>query len=334
MIHLVILNLEYSADKVLEYTGAVLKLESVACKDWLTNKVDRCVTGKVAKQQCVGALQLPLNNCGVMALDYRGINGVATSIGHSPISSLIDPAAGSRNAIGKALTNIIWAPLEKGLKSVTLSANWMWPCNNPGEDARLYNAVEACSNFAIDLGINIPTGKDSLSMKQKYKDKEVISPGTVIISAAANCDNINNVVEPVFKNNNDSIYYIDLSKMNYNLGGSALAQTLGFVGNQSPDIKNSKYFRKAFEIFQNLIKKDLITSGHDISSGGLITSLLEMCFSQTNIGATIDFSSNKENDIIKLFFNENIGLIFQGKKEIESVLKYENIEFYKIGEVN
>ena len=122
--------------------------------------------------------------------------------------------------------------------------------------------------------------------------------------------------------------------MNYNLGGSALAQTLGFVGNQSPDIKNSKYFRKAFEIFQNLIKKNLITSGHDISSGGLITSLLEMCFSQTNIGATIDFSSNKENDIIKLFFNENIGLIFQGKKEIESVLKYENIEFYKIGEVN
>ena len=327
-------ELKYDDKNLEQYLNNVLSLESVACKDWLTNKVDRCVTGKVAKQQCVGALQLPLNNCGVMALDYRGINGVATSIGHSPISSLIDPAAGSRNAIGKALTNIIWAPLEKGLKSVTLSANWMWPCNNPGEDARLYQAVESCSNFAIDLGINIPTGKDSLSMKQKYKDKEVISPGTVIISAAANCDNINNVVEPVFKNNNDSIYYIDLSKMNYNLGGSALAQTLGFVGNQSPDIKNSKYFRKAFEIFQNLIKKDLITSGHDISSGGLITSLLEMCFSQTNIGATIDFSSNKENDIIKLFFNENIGLIFQGKKEIESVLKYENIEFYKIGEVN
>ena len=327
-------ELKYDDTKLDQYLVNVLSLESVACKDWLTNKVDRCVTGKVAKQQCVGALQLPLNNCGVMALDYKGINGVATSIGHSPISSLIDPNAGSRNAIGKALTNIIWAPLEKGLKSVTLSANWMWPCNNPGEDARLYQAVEACSNFAIDLGINIPTGKDSLSMKQKYKDKEVISPGTVIISAAANCDNINNVIEPVFKNNNDSIYYIDLSKMNYNLGGSALAQTLGYIGNQPSDIKDSKYFKKAFEVFQNLIKKGLISSGHDISSGGLITSLLEMCFSGTNIGAKIDVSTLKENDIIKLFFNENIGLIFQSKKEIESILKYENIEFYKIGEVN
>ena len=136
----------------------VLSMESVACKDWLTNKVDRCVTGKVAKQQCTGSLQLPLNNCGVVALDYLGLKGVATSIGHSPIVALIDPAAGSRNAIGKALTNIIWAPLEKGLKSVTLSANWMWPCKNKGEDARLYEAVESVSDFAIDLGINIPTG--------------------------------------------------------------------------------------------------------------------------------------------------------------------------------
>ena len=327
-------DLKYDKKKLEQYLINVLSLESVACKDWLTNKVDRCVTGKVAKQQCVGALQLPLNNCGVMALDYNGNNGVATSIGHSPISALIDPSAGSRNAIGKALTNIIWAPLDKGLKSVTLSANWMWPCNNPGEDARLYEAVESCSNFAIDLGINIPTGKDSLSMKQKYKDKEVVSPGTVIISAAANCNNINNVIEPTFKDNNDSIYYIDLSKTSYNLGGSAFAQTLGYIGNQSSDIKDSKFFKKVFEVFQGLIKKNLISSGHDISSGGLITSLLEMCFSEKNIGAKIDFSNFKENDIIKLFFNENVGLIFQGKKEIEKILIKENIEFNKIGEVN
>ena len=327
-------NLNYKSEHLNDYLINVLSLESVACKDWLTNKVDRCVTGKVAKQQCVGPLQLPLNNCGVMALDYNGINGVATSIGHSPITALIDPSTGSRNAIGKALTNIIWAPLEKGLKSVTLSANWMWPCNNPGEDARLYKAVESCSNFAIDLGINIPTGKDSLSMKQKYKDKEVISPGTVIISAAANCNDINNIIEPVLINNNDSIYYINLSKDNFNLGGSALAQTLGYIGNHSSDINDSKYFKKAFEIFQNLIKKGLISSGHDISSGGLITSLLEMCFPETNIGAKIDLSFSKESDIIKLLFNENIGLIFQGKKEIESILESKNIFFSKIGKVN
>ena len=204
-------KLNYDSSQISMHLTNVLSMESVACKDWLTNKVDRCVTGKVAKQQCTGSLQLPLNNCGVVALDYLGLKGVATSIGHSPIVALIDPAAGSRNAIGKALTNIIWAPLEKGLKSVTLSANWMWPCKNPGEDARLYNAVEACSSFAIDLGINIPTGKDSLSMKQKYKDKEVISPGTVIISAAANCSNINKIVEPGLLNNENPIYYIDLS---------------------------------------------------------------------------------------------------------------------------
>jgi len=187
----------YDVSEIKKYTSEVLSLEAVGCKDWLTNKVDRCVTGKVAKQQCAGPLQLPLNNCGVMALDYNGTQGVATSIGHSPISGLIDPVAGSRNSITESLTNIIWAPLEKGLKSISLSANWMWPCNNPGEDARLYKAVEAISDFSIALGINVPTGKDSLSMKQKYKNQEVISPGTVIITAAGHCKDIKKVVEPV-----------------------------------------------------------------------------------------------------------------------------------------
>ena len=326
-------ELNYYSSNIIKYLSNVLSLESVSCKDWLTNKVDRCVTGKVAKQQCAGSLQLPLNNCGVMALDYNGVNGVATSIGHSPLVALIDPRAGSRNAIGKALTNIIWAPLEKGLKSVTLSANWMWPCNNPGEDARLYNAVEACSTFAIELGINIPTGKDSLSMKQKYKDKEVISPGTVIISAAANCNNINNIVEPVFINNEDSVYYIDLSKTSLELGGSALAQTLGKVGTKVSDVCDTKYFKKVFNIFQNLLKDQLITSGHDISSGGLITSLLEMCFPENNIGAEIDLSFSSEDDV-KIFFSENLGIIFQAKTTIEKNLDLAKISYQKIGKVN
>ena len=165
-------NLEYDHSHIKEYLLNTLSLEAVACKDWLTNKVDRCVTGKVAKQQCAGPLQLPLNNCGVMALDYNGKEGVATSIGHAPISAIIDPVAGSKNSIAEALSNIIWAPLEEGLKSISLSANWMWPCNNEGEDTRLYKAVEGVSDFAISLGINVPTGKDSLSMKQKYKDEE------------------------------------------------------------------------------------------------------------------------------------------------------------------
>jgi len=327
-------KLDYSSSEIINYLNNVLTLESVACKDWLTNKVDRCVTGKVAKQQCTGSLQLPLNNCGVMALDYSGIKGVATSIGHSPLVSLIDPSAGSRNAIGKALTNIIWAPLEKGLKSVTLSANWMWPCKNPGEDARLYKAVEACSSFAIDLGINIPTGKDSLSMKQKYKDKEVVSPGTVIISAAANCDNINKIIEPGFINNNDPIYYIDLSNNSKELGGSALAQTLSKVGSKTIDVIDPNYFKKTFDVLQNLISNDYVTSGHDISSGGLITSLLEMCFPNNMIGAEIDLSFFKEYDTVTTFFSENIGIIFQAKPVVEQEFYKNKINFKKIGNVN
>ena len=325
---------DYNSSEIINYLNNVLTLESVACKDWLTNKVDRCVTGKVAKQQCTGSLQLPLNNCGVMALDYSGIKGVATSIGHSPLVALIDPSAGSRNAIGKALTNIIWAPLEKGLKSVTLSANWMWPCKNPGEDSRLYKAVEACSSFAIDLGINIPTGKDSLSMKQKYKDKEVVSPGTVIISAAANCDNINKIIEPGFINNNDPIYYIDVSNNSKELGGSALAQTLSKIGSKTIDIIDPNYFKKTFNVIQNLIKKDYVTSGHDISSGGLITSLLEMCFPNNMIGAEIDLSFFEEYDTVTTFFSENIGIIFQAKPVVEQELNRNKINFKKIGNVN
>ena len=327
-------ELNYTSSKLNEYLKNVLSLESVSCKDWLTNKVDRCVTGKVAKQQCTGSLQLPLNNCGVMALDYFGVNGVATSIGHAPLVALISPSKGSRIAIGKALTNIIWAPLEKGLKSVTLSANWMWPCNNPGEDARLYDAVEACSTFAIDLGINIPTGKDSLSMKQKYKDKEVISPGTVIISAAANCNNINNVIEPSFINNGNAIYYIDLSSAGLKLGGTALAQTLGKIGCETADLCDAKYFKKVFDTFQDLIKSNLITSGHDISSGGLITTLLEMCFPENKIGAKIDLSFYEQSDIVKLFFSENIGIVFQAKQVVEKEFDIKEISYNKIGNVN
>lgn len=323
----------YSTDLFEKYLKNVLSLESVACKDWLTNKVDRCVTGKVAKQQCVGSLQLPLNNCGVMALDYSGRNGVATSIGHAPIPALINPKAGSRIAIGKALTNIIWAPLEKNLQSVTLSANWMWPCNNPGEDARLYEAVESCSNFAIELGINIPTGKDSLSMKQKYKDKEVISPGTVIISAAANCNDILNIIEPVFQNNDQNIYYINLANNNFNIGGSALSQTLEFVGSSTIDTCDPSYFKKTFNVFQNLIKNNLISSGHDISSGGLITTILEMCFAENNLGANIDLNKFEEKDLIRVLFSESLGLVFQGKTEIETILNENNIHFLKIGNV-
>jgi phosphoribosylformylglycinamidine synthase len=272
-------NLGYDNDLIYKYVQNVLQLEAVACKDWLTNKVDRCVGGRVAKQQCVGPLQLPLNNVGVMALDFKGKEGIATSIGHSPISALVNPVAGSRTAIAEALSNIVWAPLKDGLQSVSLSANWMWACKNKGEDASLYEAVKGCSDFAIELGINIPTGKDSLSMKQKYPNDEVIAPGTVIISAAGNCSNITKVVEPVLQRNGGNIYYINLSQDTFKLGGSSFYQTQNKVGNETSTIKDAAFFKKAFNTIQDLIKDRKIKAGHDIGSGGLITTLLELCFS-------------------------------------------------------
>ncbi len=326
-------ELTYSQNKIHTYIKQVLQLEAVACKDWLTNKVDRCVSGKVAKQQCAGPLQLPLNNCGVMALDYNGKEGIVTAIGHSPISGLIDPVAGSKNAIAESLTNIVWAPLEDNLDSISLSANWMWPCKNEGEDARLYKAVKAVSDFSIELGINVPTGKDSLSMKQKYPNDEVISPGTVIISAAGHCNNIANVVEPVLQLNElNSLYYINLSNDTYKLGGSSFAQVNNKIGNEVPTITDATKFKKAFNTIQQLIKAGKIVAGHDISSGGLITTLLEMCFSQEMVGLNIDLSCLNEADTVKVLFAENSGIIFQSSDaQVPLILAENNIDFFVIG---
>ncbi|MGB5822335.1 MAG: phosphoribosylformylglycinamidine synthase [Saonia sp.] len=317
-----------------DYLDKVLQLEAVACKDWLTNKVDRCVGGRVAKQQCAGPLQLPLNNCGVMALDFKGKEGIATAIGHSPISGLIDSTAGSRNSITEALTNMIWAPLKDGLSSVSLSANWMWPCKNEGEDARLYEAVQAVSDFSIALGINVPTGKDSLSMKQRYKDGDVIAPGTVIISAAAPCNDITKVVEPVLQKDGGDIYYINLSQDSYKLGGSSFAQTLNAIGSEAPTVTNASYVKQVFNTIQQLIKDEQLLAGHDVASGGLITTLLELCFADTDLGAALKLTNLNESDTIKLLFAENAGIVFQSKDHtVEGVLNDAKIDFVKIGNV-
>ncbi len=326
----------YKKEKIYNYVKEVLQLEAVACKDWLTNKVDRCVTGKVAKQQTCGSLQLPLNNLGVVALDYQGKNGIATSVGHAPISALIDVVSGSKNAIAESLSNIIFAPLQDGLKSVSLSANWMWPCKNKGEDARLYQAVKTVSEFAIELGINIPTGKDSLSMKQKYKNYDVISPGTVIISATASCKNVQKVVEPVLQiQKNSSLIYINISQDNFKLGGSSFAQSQARVGAETPTIKSAKFLKNTFNAIQKLLDKNLILAGHDVASGGLITTLLEMCFSENYLGASLDLTSLNEKDIVKILFSENNGIVLQisDLNLVTSIFKEYDVSFFNIGKV-
>ncbi|MCO6478203.1 MAG: phosphoribosylformylglycinamidine synthase, partial [Phaeodactylibacter sp.] len=308
-------DVDYEPERLPLYLEQVLRLEAVACKDWLANKVDRCVGGLVAKQQCAGPLQLPLNDCGVMALGFDTNYGVATSIGHAPVPGLVDPAAGSRNAVAEALANLIWAPLQDGIRSVSLSANWMWPCRNEGEDARLYQAVKAASDFCIELGVNIPTGKDSLSMKQKYVDDEVLAPGTVVISTVGVCDNIRGIVEPVFQKGGGPIYYLNLSMDGYKLGGSSFAQVRNRVGAEAPDILDAGKFAAAFDAVQQLVKEGKILAGHDVSAGGLITALLEMCFADNSLGAEIDLSSLGEPDMVKVLFAENCGLVFQVKDD-------------------
>ncbi len=326
----------YEISKVHQYLENVLQLEAVACKDWLTNKVDRSVTGKVATQQTCGPIQLPLNNVAVMALDFVSNKGVATAIGHAPGAALIDPVAGSRLAIAEALTNLMWAPLTHGLKGVSLSANWMWPAKNKGEDSRLYNAVQAVSEFAVKLGINIPTGKDSLSMTQKYPGGEVVyAPGTVIISAVAEVADITKTISPALAPVEGSkIIYIDLSKSNLSLGGGSLAQTLNLLGNEVATVNDPLYFSNAFGCIQDLIINQYLFAGHDISSGGMITTLLEMCFPLPDIGLTLNVDGLGE-DIIKILFSENPGVVIQLADDSKAISALQNagITFHMLGHV-
>ena len=332
-------DVTYDASHLDEYVNRVLQLEAVACKDWLTNKVDRSVTGKVARQQTQGEIQLPLSDCGVVALDYRGKKGIATAIGHAPQAGLADPAAGSVLSVAESLTNLVWAPLANGLDTVSLSANWMWPCRSQkGEDARLYKGVEALSDFCCALKVNVPTGKDSLSLSQQYPNGEkIISPGTVIVSAGGEVSDIRKVVSPVVVNDkHTTLYHIDFSFDDLRLGGSAFAQSRGFVGSDVPTVKNPEYFRDAFNAVQELINKGLILAGHDISAGGLITCLLEMCFANTEGGLEISVDKFKHTDLVKILFAENPAIVVQvrnkDKKEFKEILDEAGIGYVKIGQ--
>ena len=331
-------DVAYDAARLNEYVARVLRLEAVACKDWLTNKVDRSVTGKVARQQCQGEIQLPLSDCGVVALDYRGKSGVATAIGHAPQAGLADPAAGSVLSVAEALTNIVWAPLVDGLDTVSLSANWMWPCRSQeGEDARLYKGVQALSDFCCALGINVPTGKDSLSMSQQYPGGEkIISPGTVIVSAGGEVSDVKKVVSPVMVNKAKSTFYhIDFSFDELRLGGSAFAQSLNKVGSDVPTCKSADYFRDAFNAVQQLVDRGLLLAGHDISAGGLITTLLEMCFANVEGGMEVCLDKFRHDDIVKILLAENPGVVVQiadkDKAEFKKIMDEAGVGYLKLG---
>ncbi len=331
-------DVAYDVAHVDEYLQRMLQLEAVACKDWLTNKVDRSVTGKVARQQCQGEVQLPLSDCGVVALDYRGVKGIATALGHAPQAGLASPEAGSVLSVAESLTNIVWAPLADGMDSLSLSANWMWPCRSQkGEDARLYKAVKALSDFCCAIGVNVPTGKDSLSLSQQYPNGEkIVSPGTVIVTSGGEVSDVRKVVSPVLVNDKHTrLYHIDFSFDEQKLGGSAFAQSLDHVGSDVPTVNDPRYFCACFEAVQEMINRGWILAGHDISAGGMITTLLEMTFANKKGGLHINLHDIKGTDVVKKLFAENPGVIIQvadeHNEDVKKYLEDNGIGFARIG---
>jgi len=327
--------LQFTNDNFHFYLNQVLQLEAVACKDWLTNKVDRSVTGRVAMQQCCGEIQLPLNNLGITAIDYVGHRGIATALGHAPVAGLIDSRIGSRLSVAEALTNLVWAPIEGGLKGVSLSANWMWPAKNEGENSRLYKAVKALSDFCIELGINVPTGKDSLSMTQQYPDgNRVLAPGTVIVTAVGEVSDFRKTIRPVLIHDTDSVLlYVDLSSDDFKLGGSSFAQVLHAIGNQAPDVIEPERFVRAFDCVQHLIHNGLVLSGHDVSGGGLVTALLEMNFANCDHGLSVNLEKLGNSDTISILFSERPALLLQIKEteKTKEIFEEHGIDFVVLG---
>ena len=290
----------------------VLRLVSVGSKRFLTNKVDRCVTGLVAQQQCVGPIQLTAADVAVIAQSHFGTTGAATAIGEQPIKGLIDPAAMGRLCVGEMLTNIAWARLS-AIEDIKCSGNWMWAAKLPGEGAALYDAARALTDILHELGIAIDGGKDSLSMAAiapgNDGDETVKTPGTLVISGYVTSPDITQTVTPDLKYPDEGIIlYVDLGADKHRLGGSSLAHVYEQLGNESPDVDDPALLKRAIGALQSCIAKNYIASGHDRSDGGLITALLEMAFAG-NCGIEIDLQTSA--NAISALFSEELGLVFE-----------------------
>ncbi|KAB7505070.1 Phosphoribosylformylglycinamidine synthase, partial [Armadillidium nasatum] len=310
----------------------VLRLPSVASKRYLTNKVDRSVTGLVAQQQCVGFLQMPISDVAVTALSYFSKKGVATSIGEQPTKILINPCAGARMTVLESLTNLS-ACLISDIKDIKCSANWMWPAKLIGEGYALYEACQSMCEIMKQLGIAVDGGKDSLSMAARVSSPSnpsestiVKAPGALVISAYAPCPDITKVATPDLKSPlNGTVGNLILIKPAFDcfrLGGSALTQVYSQTGSECPDVTpdETNRFIVCFKAIQQLIQENLILSIHDISDGGLITCLIEMSIGGWGgIEVHIPFQnkSSVSPEYLPLFsevFNEEIGWVIEVDK--------------------
>ena len=301
----------------------VLRLVSVGSKRFLTNKVDRSVTGLVARQQCVGPLQLTLSDVAVIAQSHFGSTGAATAIGERPILGLLDPAAMARMSLAESLTNLVWAPVSH-LQDVKCSGNWMWPAKLPGEGARVYAAAVALRDALLELGIAVDGGKDSLSMAalaplgDSGREETVKAPGALVLSAYVTCPDINGTVTPDLKlPGKGRLLFLDLAEGRNRLGGSALAQVYGQLGDEPPDLEDAGLLGRAFEAVQTLIGERLVASGHDRSEGGLLTTILEMAFAG-DCGVEVDLPNVAGEKVLPHLFSEELGLVIEVSAEAEA----------------
>ncbi len=312
---------------------AVFRLPSVGSKGYLVRKVDRSVTGLVARQQCCGPLHLPVSDVAIATQSHFGITGAAIAIGEQPIKSLVDVCAGVRMAVAEALTNIVWARISD-LSHIKSSVNWMWAAKTPGEGAALYDGARALRDLMITLGIAADGGKDSLSMAARVGDEVVKAPGQVAISAYASMPDITRVVTPDLKCPGESrLLLLDLAPGKQRLGGSALAQAFGQVGNESPDVDDPQLLKRAFLAVQGLIEEGLILAGHDRSDGGLITTVAEMVMAG-NCGARI--SLEEGGDPIPQLFAEELSLVIEVRSmdevRVKTRLQAASVPFRLLGE--
>lgn len=336
------LELPEDDNRYQNYMERVLSVLAVGSKRFLTNKVDRCVTGLVVQQQCVGPLHTPLADYALVQVSHFSRNGIATSIGTQPMKGLISAAAGARMSIAEALSNLVFVAISE-LPDVKCSGNWMWAAKLPGEGAKMVDACKAMCQMMSELGIAVDGGKDSLSMAARVKSETIKSPGTLVVSTYAPCPDVTVRVTPDLKSpgmgKTGELVWVNIEGK-LRLGGSALAQAFAQQGNDSPDVDDPQAMKRAFNVTQQLLKDGKLLAGHDVSDGGLLVCLLEMamggmCGLQVNIKEAVDAFEASDDAILGVLFAEECGWVVECSPEkLQSVLeafKTANVRAFHLG---
>ena len=309
---------------ITEAAYRVLRLPTVAAKNFLITIGDRSVGGMTHRDQMVGKYQTPVADCAVTMMGFNTYRGEAMSMGEKPTVALFDAPASGRMCVGEAITNI--AAVNIGdIGNIKLSANWMAACGNEGEDEKLYRTVEAVSKACQALDLSIPVGKDSLSMKTVWQDgadkKSVVSPLSLIISAFAPVKDVRKTVTPELKNVEDSVLlFIDLGFGKARMGGSAFGQVYNNMSGDAPDLDDTDRLKAFYSVIQQLVAEDKLLAYHDRSDGGLFATLAEMAFAG-RCGLNVDLTSLVVNQAdvneasIRALFNEELGAVIQIAKQ-------------------